>query len=61
MGMGIRRIVSVIIVAWAVVSGAWATDFATKGLERLAVCTGLNELDNLSIGTHYIYLNSATL
>lgn len=53
--MGIKRIVSVIIVALAVASGAWATDFATKGLERLAVCAGLNGLDSLSTGTHYIY------
>lgn len=53
--MGIKRIVSVIIVALAVASGAWATDFATKGLERLAVCVGLNGLDSLSTGTHYTY------
>lgn len=54
--MGIKRIVSVIIVALAVASGAWATDFATKGLERLAKCAGLNGLDSLSTGTHYIYM-----
>ena len=54
--MNFRCIISAVLIALAISLEARATDFTTKGLERLASCVGLNCLDSLSPGTHYIYM-----
>ena len=54
--MNVKRIISALLLALALVASAQATDFATKGLERLASCVGLNGLESLPQGTHYIYM-----
>ena len=53
--MGIKRIILLVIVALAICSDVRATEYATKGLERLASCVGLDGLASLPPGIHYIY------
>lgn len=54
--MNIKRIILVLTLLLATVLTIHATNFATKGLERLATCVGLNRLESLTPGIHNTYV-----
>ena len=53
--MFLKRLITLLYVLPILYVNAQTTTFATQGLERLAECVGIKDLNSLSTGTHYIY------